>query len=131
MKPLLFFFDIQKSKNIPTILLCDLNDKEFSLTIDALSNSQYHNSKNVEEFLLYDASYQYISPPNHHPEKKEAQRKASSYFLGKGNVLDYVFISKHILKVTKYSVLDEHLKNNKDGSLLTSDHAQVVCELTL
>ena len=124
------FFDMQKSKNKPIVLLCDLNDKEFSLTIDVLSNPKYYNSKSVEESLLYDASYQYI-PPNPHPEKKEVERKSTSYFLGKGNVLDYIFISKDIAKVTNYAVLDKHLENNKEGSLLTSDHAQVVCELTL
>ena len=35
-----------------------------------------------------------------------------------------------IAEVTDYTVLDEHLQENKDGSLLQSDHAQVVCELT-
>ena len=27
-------------------------------------------------------------------------------------------------------LLDTHLNENKDGSLLNSDHAQVVCELS-
>ena len=31
------FFDIRKSKSKPSVLLCDLNDKEFSLTIEALN----------------------------------------------------------------------------------------------
>jgi len=30
----------------------------------------------------------------------------------------------------KRTDLDEHLQENKDDSLLKSDHAQVVCELT-
>ena len=124
------FFDIEKYKDTPIVLLCDLNDKEFSLTIDALSNPKYHNNKSLKNFVLYDANYQYI-PLNPHPEKKPIERKSTSYFLGKGNVLDYIFISKDIAKVTNYAVLDKHLENNKDGSLLTSDHAQVVCELTL
>ena len=125
------FFDIEKYKNTPTVLLCDLNDKEFSLTIDALTNHKYHD-KHSEGFILHDASYQY-KKENHnpHPEAKEAKRKSTSYFLGKGNVLDYVFISNDLTqKVNDYLVLDEHLQDNKDGSLLTSDHAQVVCELT-
>ena len=75
---------------------------------------------------------------NPHPEAKEAKRKATRYFLEKGNVLDYIFISNNFNKnnknkmaqVTDYTVLDDHLQENKDGSLLTSDHAQVVCELT-
>jgi len=133
------FYDIKKSKNIPTVLLCDLNDKEFSITIDALSNTKYHDDKSSENFVLHDASYQHKEEIyNPHPEAKEPQRKSTSYFLGKGNVLDYIFISNHFDKdyrdkmaeVTNYTVLDEHLQENKDGSLLTSDHAQVVCELT-
>ena len=133
------FFDIQKYKNQPTVLLCDLNDKEFSITIDALSNHKYHEVKSIEDLLLHDASYQYKEEVyNPHPEAKEAKRKATSYFLGKGNVLDYIFISNHLNKnnqdkiaqVTDYTVLDDHLQENKDGSLLKSDHAQVVCELT-
>ena len=133
------FFDIEKYKNKPTVLLCDLNDKEFSLTIDALSNHKYHDDKSNEGFVLHDASYQYKQEVyNPHPEAKEPKRKATSYFLGKGNILDYIFISNHfhkdnedkIAKVTNYTVLDEHLEEDKDGSLLTSDHAQVVCELT-
>jgi len=133
------FFDIRKSKNKPTVLLCDLNDKEFSLTIDALTNNKYHDAHRKEDLVLHDASYAYKAEAyNPHPEAKEPMRKATSYFLGKGNVLDYIFISNHfdkeseenIAEVTNYSVLDTHLQDNKDGSLLTSDHAQVVCALT-
>jgi endonuclease/exonuclease/phosphatase family metal-dependent hydrolase len=133
------FYDIKKYKNTPTVLLCDLNDKEFSLTIDALTNSKYHEVKSKENFVLYDASYQYKEEVyNPHPEAKEVKRKSTSYFLGKGNVLDYIFISNafnkdnedKIAEVTDYTVLDDHLQENKDGSLLQSDHAQVVCELT-
>jgi len=132
------FFDIKKYKNTPTVLLCDLNDKEFSITIDALSNNKYHDDKSEEGFVLHDARYQYKEEIyNPHPEAKEVKRKATSYFLGKGNVLDYIFISNDFDKdnkdkiagVTDYTVLDDHLQENKDGSLLTSDHAQVVCEL--
>ena len=132
------FFDIRKSKK-PTVLLCDLNDKEYSLTIDALSNHKYHDDKRKESYILEDASKHYtpkIYNPN--PASKAPTRKSTSYFLGKGNVLDYIFISRHLSKnhqdyisqVSYYSVLDAHLLENKDGSLLKSDHAQVVCELT-
>ncbi|MBT8347855.1 MAG: endonuclease, partial [Sulfurovum sp.] len=133
------FFDIAQYKNQPTVLMCDLNDKEFSLTIDALSNHKYHDDVSKDNLVLHDASSQYKEEVyNPHPEAKEAKRKATSYFLGKGNVLDYIFISNHfhkeyenkIAEVTEYTVLDEHLQENKDGSLLQSDHAQVVCELT-
>ena len=37
---------------------------------------------------------------------------------------------KRFLLVTDYTVLDDHLQEDKDGSLLQRDHAQVVCELT-
>lgn len=133
------FFDIRKSKSKPTVLLCDLNDKAFSLTIDALTNNSYHDDSRKENFVLHDASYEYTTPVyNPHPEAKAPIRKATSYFVGKGNVLDYIFISNHLKKaqeesiaeVTEYTVLDAHLQEKKDGSLLTSDHAQVVCELT-
>jgi len=131
------FFDIRKAKK-PIVLLCDLNDKEYSLTIDALSNNKYHDDKRKETYILEDASYHYTQEIyNPHPEAKAPTRKPTSYFLGKGNVLDYIFISRHLSKhhkehiaeVSDYKVLDSHLLENKDGSLLNSDHAQVVCEL--
>jgi len=133
------FFDIRRSKSKPSVLLCDLNDKTYSLTIEALTNQKYHDDKRKEHFILHDASYHYTAKVyNPHPEAKAPVRKSTSYFLGKGNVLDYIFISDHLNKkhkdhiaeVSYYTVLDEHLQANKDGSLLTSDHAQVVCELT-
>jgi endonuclease/exonuclease/phosphatase family metal-dependent hydrolase len=124
------FHNIKRVKNKPSILLCDLNDKEFSLTIDALSNHKYHDEESQEGFILHDASYHY-KPVVHnpHPEVKEPKRKATSYFLGKGNVLDYIFISNHF-NVSNYAVLDEHLHAHGNSLLLHSDHAQVICELT-
>ncbi len=126
------FFDIQKVKNRPKVLLCDLNDKEFSITIEALTNYKYHNNQRKNNYILKDA-YCYYTPIiyNPHPEAKKPKRDATSYFLGRGNVLDYIFISDNLTKVTDYKVLDQHLKDNPNGSLLTSDHAQVVCELDL
>lgn len=123
------FFNIKRAKNRPVVLLCDFNDKEFSLTIDALSNHKYHDKNSEEDFLLYDASYHYKEIVNNpHPEAKEPKRKATSYFLGRGNVLDYIFISNHF-EVSNYTVLDEHLHQHGTDLLLTSDHAQVICEL--
>lgn len=133
------FFDFKKSK-YPIICMCDLNDKEFSLSIDALTNRAYHDEKKkFNSYLLFD-SYK-LSPKkeyNPHPEKKK-ERIPTSYYMSYGNVLDYIFVSKEfnkkdkkaIGKVTSYKVLDEHLKRNKNGSLLQSDHAQVVCEIEL
>jgi len=126
------FYDIKQYKKMPTVLLCDLNDKEFSITIDALTNPAYYDDTSTELSVLYDASYEYKQEIyNPHPEAKEAKRKSTSYFLGKGNVLDYIFISNDLREmVTNYRVIDTHLQDNKDGSLLMSDHAQVVCELS-
>lgn len=133
------FHNIKRVKNKPSVLLCDLNDKEFSLTIDALSNHKYHEAESEEGFVLHDASYQYKEPVhNPHPEAKEPERKSTSYYLGRGNVLDYIFISNEfdkdnedkIATVTNYTVFDEHLEENVKSFLLKSDHAQVVCELS-
>jgi len=124
------FEDIQHSQKRPTVLLCDLNDKEFSLTIDALCNPMYHHPQSQEPQVLKDAYYCYEAPlHNPHPEAKIPARKATSYFLGRGNVLDYVFISEE-WQVTGYEVLDEHLHQHGINLLLKSDHAQVVCELS-
>jgi len=133
------FYDIQSSQQTPTVLMCDLNDKEYSLTIEALTNPIYHDDTSEDRHLLYDASYQYKEKVhNPHPEAKKPKRTPTSYFKSKGNVLDYIFISEHFNKecahkvgtVTNYHVLDAHLQTHKDGSIIQSDHAQVVCELT-
>jgi hypothetical protein len=132
------FKDISHTKN-PAILMTDLNDKEFCLTIEALTNKKYHNeSLKKDDYLLLDAYYYFKKEIyNPHPEQKEIKRTPTSYFAGKGNVLDYIFVSKlfnknrknHIGQITSYEVFDKHLQKNHDGSLLNSDHAQVVCEL--
>lgn len=133
------FYDIQSSQHTPTLLMCDLNDKEYSLTIDALTKPVYHDDTSEDTQLLYDAHYQYKAEIyNPHPEQKKPKRTATSYFKSKGNVLDYIFVSEHFKKkstnnigiVTTYNVLDAHLQRHKDGSIIQSDHAQVVCELT-
>ena len=127
------FFDIKNSK-IATILVCDLNDKEFSLTIDFLTNKRFH-FKNLQKdsFILYD-SYN-LAPKkvyNPHPEFKGFKRVATSYFVGYANTLDYIFVSKHFInKVTDFKVFDEHLQKNRYGSLKQSDHAQVVSTISL
>jgi hypothetical protein len=48
------FYDFKKT-TIPIISLCDLNDKEFSLSIEALTNEAYHDSRTEDSHLLYDA----------------------------------------------------------------------------
>jgi endonuclease/exonuclease/phosphatase family metal-dependent hydrolase len=124
------FVNMKRVKNKPIVLLGDFNDKEFSLTIDALSNHKYHEAESEDGLLLRDVAYEYKEViDNPHPEAKEPTRKPTSYFLGKGNVLDYILVSNHF-EVTNYKVLDEHLHEHGNDLLLQSDHAQVVCELT-
>jgi len=124
-------FDIKK-QILPSILLCDLNDREFSITIDALTNKRfYKNELKKDDFILFD-SYD-IAPKkvyNPHPEFKGFKRTPTSYFVGKGNTLDFIFVSKELKNSIKnYKVFDEHLQKNQNGSLKQSDHAQVVCEI--
>ena len=132
------YTNIKRTKK-PAVLLTDLNDKEFSLTIDALTNRKYHEEKRKnDKFLLLDAYHlDEKEVYNPHPEFKGLKRTPTSYFAGKGNVLDYIFVSNKFDKESKdsigevvsYEVLDEHLQKNQNGSLLNSDHAQVVCEI--
>ena len=133
------FFDFKKT-NTPIISLCDLNDKEFSLSIEALRNEAYHEIQKVDSYLLYDV-YDLVDKKiyNPHPEQKEIQRTPTSYFQGYGNVLDYIFVSKdfhrkeknHVGEIISYEIFNSHLHNNPHGSLLQSDHAQVVCEIKM
>lgn len=134
------YFDMQKTKT-PIVSVCDLNDKEFSLSIDALTNSLYHNENLEKEFhILFDAYYLFEKKIyNPHPEQKEIKRTPTSYYQGYGNVIDYIFVSrkfnkkskKAIGKISSYEIHDEHLQQNHDGSILQSDHASVVCEVEL
>ena len=121
--------------------MTDLNDREFSLTIDALTNKRYHEENlNKDDFLLLDAYHLHeVKVYNPHPEFKGVIRTPTSYFAGKGNVLDYIFVSKDFDKknpnkigeVTSYEIFNKHLLKNQNGSLLNSDHAQVVCEIEI
>ncbi len=131
------FYDFKKITT-PIICVCDLNDKEFSLSIEALTNRAYHENKKKNSYLLHDAYYLYDKKIyNPHPEQKEIKRTPSSYYQGYGNVIDYIFVSKEfnkkekgsIGKVNSYEIFDKHLQKNPHGSLLESDHAQIVCEL--
>jgi len=133
------YFDYKKCKT-PIVSMCDLNDKEYSLSIDAFTNRAYHDEKKkFNSYLLYDAYYLASKKEaNPHPEKK-TQRTPTSYYQSYGNIIDYIFVSKEfnkkdknaLGKVSSYEVLDEHLQENRDGSLLQSDHAQVVCQIEL
>src|SRR5574344_34540 len=126
-------FDIKREKN-PSILVCDLNDKEFSITIEALTNKRFYiKDLKKDDYILFDSYY--LAPKeiyNPHPEAKEIKRTPTSYFVGYGNTIDYIFVSKNLKNsIKKYKVCDEHLQKNKNGSLKQSDHAQVVCEIEI
>jgi len=131
------FYDFQNTTSA-IISICDLNDKEFSLTIEALSNKSYHDDNPKDSYILYDVYNLYDKKIyNPHPEQKKIKRTATSYFEGCGNVLDYIFVSKEfnkkeknaIGKINSYEIFDKHFYNNQHGSLIQSDHAQVVCEI--
>lgn len=126
------YYDV-KSNKIPTVLVCDLNDREFSITIDALTNKRFYvKTLKKDDCVLFDA-YCLFKPKiyNPHPEFKEIKRTPTSYFAGKGNVLDFIFVSKELKKIKSYEVFDEHLQKNQNGNLKESDHAQPVCEIQI
>ena len=125
------YMDIKQSK-IPTIFLCDLNDKEYSICIDALTNDAYHEDLEENRYILFDAYYYFKKEIyNPHPEQKEIKRIPTSYYFSNGNVIDFIFVSEDLKdKIVSYEVFDEHLKRNQNGSLLESDHSQVVCEVS-
>ena len=131
------FYDFKKTST-PIICVGDLNDKEYSLSIDALTNRAYHDNKNKNSYILYDAYYLCNKKIyNPHPEQKEIKRTPTSYYQGYGNVIDYIFVSKEFNKkeknsigeISSYEIFDSHLQKNPHGSLLQSDHAQVVCQI--
>ncbi|MGB5867202.1 MAG: endonuclease, partial [Arcobacteraceae bacterium] len=103
-----------------------------------LSNEAYHNENDEDSYIVHDV-YNLIEHKiyNPHPEQKKIKRTPTSYFEGKGGVLDYIFASKEfdknkncaIGKIKAYEIHDKHFFNNPHGSLQTSDHAQVVCEI--
>lgn len=127
------YYDFKKTST-PIICICDLNDKEYSLCIEALTNKEYHETvkanKLNKSYILFDAYYLYDHKNyNPHPEQKEIKRTPTSYYQSYGNVLDYIFVSKELKKISSYEIFDKHLQENQNGSLLKSDHAQVVCEI--
>lgn len=133
------YFDLKKTP-LPMICMCDLNDKEFSLSIEALTNTAYHDNSNVDSYILQDVYTLHEKKVyNPHPEQKQIKRTPTSYFEGRGDVLDFIFVSKEFDqkeksargKIVSYEVHDKHFFNNPHGSLQTSDHAQVVCEIEL
>lgn len=120
--------DILKEKNQNIILMGDFNDKEFSLTMDILTNTSL--IENIKDFKTYQEinieDFDYQLYDTFYLSKEYEERPNSSYFKTLGNVLDYIFISKNLKKdFISYDFFDSHLKDNLDGSLLNSDHAIV------
>ena len=126
--------DINPNKNI--IVMGDLNDKEHSLCIDILTNQTINNK--IKTFKSYDKnidlsnSFFHLSDAFYVFDKnKTTKRIPTSYYKNKGNVIDYIFVSKSLQNIVKYKVCDNHLKDNHNGSLLNSDHASVLCEIKI
>lgn len=124
--------ELKKNKNI--VLAGDFNDKLNSLCIEIVKSNDYLqdilNYNNIEEIKsnykpqLFDA---YDLATNYDYKN----RKYTSYFMSMGNVIDFILVSENLKNVTSYKVNDEHLKDNKNGSLLNSDHAIISCDIKL
>ncbi|PEP87433.1 endonuclease/exonuclease/phosphatase family protein [Bacillus pseudomycoides] len=128
-------------KELPIILLGDLNDDEHSIPIEALTNREKlleiggkvipkDEQKIVYDYKLYDA---FDLAPN-----QSGQKRLPTHYYGKlGNVLDYIFVSnalnekneQYIGRVSEYRVFDRHLKCDDIENQTQSDHAQVVATI--
>jgi endonuclease/exonuclease/phosphatase family metal-dependent hydrolase len=110
---------IEQNKERMTLLLCDLNDTCHSFTYTLLSSEKQKEERFEDSFCV--------------AHKRMIPREPTHYFMGKGQVLDYLFFNEGALKkrdieVCRYEVFGEHLQKRK-SSLLQSDHAQVVVTL--
>lgn len=123
---------LKTNKNI--IIAGDFNDRLYSFCLEILKSNEYlkdilnydecSKMKNNYESILFDA-YEIYSKNDY------KNRKYTSYFLSVGNVIDFILVSENLKNICDYIVDDEHLKDNKNGSLLNSDHAIVSCSLNL
>ena len=123
---------LKTNKNI--IIAGDFNDKLYSFCLEILKSNDYLQEilnyekstkiKTNYKSILFDA-YEIFSKNDY------KNRKYTSYFLSVGNVIDFILLSENLKNITDYKVDDEHLKDNKNGSLLKSDHAIVTCTLNL
>lgn len=121
--------DIQKEENSYIIAMGDLNDKENSLSLDILTNNSLLKIDNFIEYKPITFSIEKLINDSYFLAKNKDKREATSYYKNIGNVLDYILVSNN-LKVLEYNLYDLHLKDNKDGSLLQSDHAQVTSTIS-
>lgn len=131
----------------PVILMGDLNDAIESHAIQPLlgganmdkvnnkyiSNMPLSHQRAIQRFSLYDA---FLLQDKIIP----SARKATHYFANRGNVLDYILLSKDfninydhsLASITNYHVSDKHLVNPKyEVDAECSDHAPVMVEIEI
>ncbi|AXH09438.1 endonuclease [Malaciobacter halophilus] len=124
-------FDIIKNlnENDFIIALGDLNDRQNSLIVDILTNKSLFDVENFKVFKEIENKKEYYLFDSYEKAlNKKNKKEPTSYFKAIGNIIDYIFVSKKI-DVLEYKLFNEHLLKNKDGSILQSDHAQVVATL--
>ncbi len=135
-----------ENKDRPVMLMGDFNDSLLSTPLQPLIDSQYQDRINgrmvsgmshqerrdVQRYCLYDAySLQESVPP---------ERKPTHYFANKGNILDYILLSKDfsldydhgLAEVLGYHVEDRHLIDahpEKDAEC--TDHALVMVDIAI
>jgi len=131
----------------PVILMGDLNDTIASHAIQPLlgganmdkldnkyiSNLAFNQQRAIQRVSMYDAfSLQ--------DKIKPLARQPTHYFANRGNVLDYILLSKDfninydqsLASVANYRVSDKHLVNPKyEEDAECSDHALVMVEIEL
>ncbi len=146
----LIYQDIVQQMRIrerPVMLLGDLNDSMKSPVLQSLvggqnmdrldgkqiSNMTINSRRAIQRFSLFDAF-------DLQDDIKLADRKPTHYFANRGNVLDYILLSKDfkadydhsIASVSGYHVSDDHLINpHPEGDAECSDHAPVMIEVEI
>ena len=122
--------DIKKSlnENKNIIVLGDFNDKLNSFSLDVIKSNDYLNDIMQNNEIKEKYYFELIDAFDLTNNKK---RKYTSYYKSEGNIIDYILVSKSLNKISNYEVDDFHLKDNKNGSLLKSDHAIVSCSIDL
>lgn len=136
--------NLSMDKDVPIILLGDLNDDEHSVPLEALTNREqifdvggtsYSELPNEAKAHIYNLKF--YDSFNMTPNPSGQKRIPTHYYKGEGNVLDYIFVSnafneknnRHIGRVTSFEVIDQHLRSDGINNKTQSDHAQVVATL--
>ncbi|PEW37397.1 endonuclease [Bacillus thuringiensis] len=132
---------LHNNKELPIILLGDLNDDEHSIPIEALTNREKLSKigdkdiPNEEQPIVYD--YKLYDAFNLAPNQNGQKRLPTHYYGKLGNVLDFIFVSnvlneknkEYIGRVSEYKVFDRHLKCDDIANKTQSDHTQVVATI--